>query len=378
MDGQERVLPLFLKRMNIPGDEHVSCYDMCRAAEKVSGDDTMTGAQDIRGLWRLYPRTSEARQTLLMQGIELRGVRLELLSENPYSIRTIVHRNGVRYGYERPTTRLWISDLPISVADSEIELSLSKINVELRSVIKRERARNKEGKMTHYETGRRYVFISIPTDPLEKDLKIAIFKATLYHKEMKQVRKRYCYNCLQEGHLKGDCENEVVCVTCKTPGHKKNDPQCPGSGDWSTDDEIENINEEEVTFGDVGAVGGAAVSTSVTSTEPTLATSLPTLSAPSTSTSPSHMAPPKPPRGRSPTRASKRGMRSAQVPVKNAFEVLTQYSRSRSTSTKRKQDESTEDPPNKTLKPNDEVADVAEVAEDKDASTEEPSNVTDT
>ena len=144
----EGVLPLFLKRSDIPGDDFISCYEMCTACEDVSGKDTMSGAQGIRGLWRLYPSNNDARQTLLMQGIELKGVKLTLHNDNPFSVRTYINRNGTRYYYERPTTRLWISDLPLSVADSEIELSLGKLDVELRSNIRREHARNKNGEMT--------------------------------------------------------------------------------------------------------------------------------------------------------------------------------------------------------------------------------------
>ena len=30
-----------------------------------------------------------------------------------------------------------------------------------------------------------------------------------------------------KGHVRKDCPNETVCYICKTPGHKKGDPECP-------------------------------------------------------------------------------------------------------------------------------------------------------
>ena len=356
----ERVLPLFLKRKDIPGEDFVSCYDMCSACEDISGRDTMAGAQDIRGLWRIYPKTNEARQTLLMQGIELRGVKLSLYNDNPYSVRTHINRNGVRYSYERPTTKLWISDLPLSVADSEIEIALGKLDLELRSTIKRECARNNNGELTHFLTGRRFVSISIPTNPLDKSLRVAGFWATAYHKEMKNVRVLFCHNCLQEGHRKDTCENEVVCSWCKLPGHKKRDPECQLG--WPDLDQADAYSytpptdvQENVMDEEIDAAGGAAA----TAAEPDLNSApfigpLPRPNSPPASQSNSTFkAPPKPQRGRSPRKKNKADKEKGQVTLTNSFDILRSRStsRSRSESLKRTADDSFENQPtNKTAR----------------------------
>ena len=50
-------------------------------------------------------------------------------------------------------------------------------------------ARDKDGKLTNWETGRRFVFITIPRSPLEKDLQVGIFSAEIYYQEMKARRE---------------------------------------------------------------------------------------------------------------------------------------------------------------------------------------------
>ena len=61
---------------------------------------------------------------------------------------------------EKPSTKVCVDDLPISVADSEIEFALNKLGVELRSEIKKERAHDTDNKLTRFLTGRRFVYIT--------------------------------------------------------------------------------------------------------------------------------------------------------------------------------------------------------------------------
>ena len=227
------VQPVFIRARSIPGDEHASTLEICRAAEHVSGDNTILGAQRIRSLWRIYPITEDARQTLIVEGISLRGVRLEICRENPY----VVHDDGT----ERPVTKVWVGGVPISVADSEIEHALTRIGCEIRSDMKRECARNPDGGLTRFLTGRRFVFITRPTQPFEKFFQVIDFRATLYHKEQPRYddRPRTCNNCLQNGHTSRECTNEVVCHACNNPGHRRGDPRCDAIS--QRDDEEDNV-----------------------------------------------------------------------------------------------------------------------------------------
>lgn len=216
------VNPVFLKNKDIPDSstKYPSVLEICLAAEKVSGRSSIVGAQEIRGLWRIYPETKEARTALLVKGVTVRNVVLQVSNTNPYILRDDADE-------EKPSTKVWIDEIPISVADSEIEHSLVKIGCELRSAIKSERARDADGKLTRFLTGRRFVFITVPAAPLDKTLKVSFFTAKLYHREQRQARKTViCSKCLGEGHHVSACENDIVCRTCKKTGHKRGDPVC--------------------------------------------------------------------------------------------------------------------------------------------------------
>ena len=65
------VNPVFLKSRDIPTLEsgEPAITEVCAAAERVAGPGSIDGAQNISGLWRIYPMTKEARNTLLIQGL---------------------------------------------------------------------------------------------------------------------------------------------------------------------------------------------------------------------------------------------------------------------------------------------------------------------
>lgn len=219
------VKPLFVRVRDLPSSDKYdySVVELCKACEKVSGTHSMEGAQRIGGLWRLYPAKLEARAALLVQGIALSGVHVELMDSNPF----LVKGSG---GQEVPTTRVIISDVPLSYSNEEIEEALIKLSCQLMSPIRYECARDDHGKLTRWKTGRRFVFITIPASPLPREVDVGRFKAKLYHREQRallQESNSVCYNCLEKGHFSFSCVNEVVCRTCKRSGHKQNDPRCP-------------------------------------------------------------------------------------------------------------------------------------------------------
>ena len=209
------VEPVFARVHDTP--EGTGVLEMCMAAENVSGRDTVAGAQRIRGLWRVYPKTSEARTTLLINGVELAGRALNLCDKNPFAYPEMSNN--------KPTTRLYIQDVPISVADDDIVTAIEKLGVKLLSPLKMERARNKDGKLTRFLTGRRFGLIELPAKPLEREVQLGLFRMTLFYKEMKQQQK--CGNCLQTGHMAKFCTNATVCRACKQSGHKANEGLCP-------------------------------------------------------------------------------------------------------------------------------------------------------
>ena len=90
-----------------------------------------------------------------------------------------------------------------------------------------EKIRDRDGKLTHFLTGRRFVFINAPLKPLGKSVKIRGFTARLYHKEqLKDKREAECTRCLACGHRVWQCVNDIVCRQCRTCGHRMGDSVC--------------------------------------------------------------------------------------------------------------------------------------------------------
>ena len=205
--------PVFLKAEDLASETNV--LELCVAAERISGRETIAGAQRIRGLWRVYPLTREAQTSLLVSGVELHGQTVVCFNKNPYILRG---------GSEAPTTKLYISDIPISVDNGEIR-NLERLGCTIRSPLVSERARNKDGKLTRFLTGRRFVFIEIPSSPLQRSVEVGPFRATLYHKEMKSKDPK-CGKCLQTGHVASTCNSNIVCRSCFKSGHMAKDGKC--------------------------------------------------------------------------------------------------------------------------------------------------------
>ena len=103
----------------------------------MSGTETILGAQEIRGLWRVYPLTRTARNKLLIDNLTLRQKTVQVYDNNPFIVK-----GGS--GEEVPVTKVWISDIPISVDGKDIETALVRLGCVLRSSLINEMIRNKE------------------------------------------------------------------------------------------------------------------------------------------------------------------------------------------------------------------------------------------
>eukprot|EP00745_Piridium_sociabile_P024993 TRINITY_DN39581_c0_g2_i1.p1 TRINITY_DN39581_c0_g2~~TRINITY_DN39581_c0_g2_i1.p1 ORF type:complete len:415 (+),score=49.06 TRINITY_DN39581_c0_g2_i1:137-1246(+) len=248
------VNPVFVKSKDIPdsANKRPMVLEMCLAAEKSGGQGSVVGAQQIHGLWRIYPATTGARSQLLIQGMTVRGVVIQLSNTNPFILRS-------DSGQEKPSTKVWVDNVPISVADTEIEHALVKVGCELRSTVKADRARDMDNKLTRFLTGRRFVFITVPSVPLEKTLKINLFTASIYHREQRQVSKKpvICSRCLEENHHASMCQKDIVCRECGQEGHKRGDPACQFSVTVTPDANRETDADRENTSGNGEATQSA-------------------------------------------------------------------------------------------------------------------------
>ena len=223
----KHVEPVFFSKRDLPFtrddiSRSLEALEICVAAELVSSKETVTAAQEIKGLWRLYPTTREARNKLLVAGLTLKGTSIRLYDKNPYILRN-------QSGQEIPATKVYVSDIPLSCDNKDIETALIRLGCVLRSQVMYEKIRNKDGKLTRFYTGRRFVFINVPAKPLDTSVTIGGFRAALYHKEQpkKSSMQATCGRCLTLGHWASECTaTEPVCRACGKSGHKRGDPLC--------------------------------------------------------------------------------------------------------------------------------------------------------
>ena len=214
---------VYVKCRDIPSSDYDFRYtslDICVAAEQLTGRDTVEGCINSKGLLRLQPKTRTARNLILTTGLKLYDTSINVYDKNPF----LRNEGATR---ETPSTRLVIGDIPFTLADSEIESALVRVGCDLRSSIMDEKVRYRDGKLSKFKSGRKFVFITVPTRPLERSLTIGGITASIFHKEQ-NIKPRPCSNCLQDGHAAHSCHNDVVCLQCKLPGHRKGDPRCPG------------------------------------------------------------------------------------------------------------------------------------------------------
>lgn len=227
-----RSLPVFIHSKSLPSDntntKPFTVHEICSACEKVCGHNSIVGAQRIGSLWRIYPSTNDSRVKLLISGFKLRGYSITVCDKNPF---LVVTANGEE---EVKTTKLTVGNLPISFSNKEIEEMILKLGVKPRSQLFMERDRDESGGLTRWLTGRRFMYIEVPARPLPFKVDLGPFKASLFHLEQKVNQPKQCSRCLQPGHLSPHCPNDVICLACKKPGHKRGSPSCSAVVDPDT------------------------------------------------------------------------------------------------------------------------------------------------
>ena len=91
------VNPLYVRARDLP--EGTTIRELCLAAEDVSGNKTIDGAQLLNGLYKLYALKDNARTDLLLAGMSVRG---KAVTSNPYQVMD-------DSGKAKPTTRLLVT-----------------------------------------------------------------------------------------------------------------------------------------------------------------------------------------------------------------------------------------------------------------------------
>ncbi|XP_066267524.1 uncharacterized protein [Branchiostoma lanceolatum] len=233
------VKPVYMKysEATTRGERWLSTREICGAAEKIAGYETMEGAQLVGGLWRLYAKSRAARTALLAEGLTLRGRKIPLYDHNPF----IVDGQGEN---TTPTTRVTIKGIPLSADDRDIVKSLERFGCKLRSAVMYEKDRDEDKKLTRWKNGNRFVFIEIPAEPLPAKMTFCNFRGVVKHREQhyRKPEDMTCGKCLLKGHYSKICPNDIVCRDCGMSGH----PDCQFLTAQHREAEIPSPSAEDV------------------------------------------------------------------------------------------------------------------------------------
>ena len=155
---------LFVQAKDLPKyDKQIYGLKIYHAVEAVTGGlDKSECVQKIRGLWRLTMKDSLSRATILTKGLTIRGYHVNVLSKNPF-----LSPEG------EETVRLRINNIPYSVSHETIKNKLKSIGVVFTNDIQWEMYKDDNKGMLSCKTGRRFVSISPPKNPLPKSILIA-------------------------------------------------------------------------------------------------------------------------------------------------------------------------------------------------------------
>ena len=107
----------------------------------------------------MYPLTRTDRNMLLIDSLTLRQQTVQVHDKNPFIVR-------IGSGEEVPVTKVWISDIPMSIDGKDIETALVRLGCGMKSSLINEKIRYKDGNLTRFLTGPRFVFFNIPDRPL--------------------------------------------------------------------------------------------------------------------------------------------------------------------------------------------------------------------
>lgn len=173
MSTKESVPAVFFFSNQISDD--LNGLDVCKACQRVAGPRTIVGAQKLQGLYRIYPASNSARDILLVKGVSIDGNHIPILGTNPRVVDT------------QDTVKVIIGKVPLSVSNDEIMAALESVDgLVPRSQLKEEFYREKDGRLTAFKSGRRFIYVDTPSRPLPRTLQVSIWRASLYHRGQRE------------------------------------------------------------------------------------------------------------------------------------------------------------------------------------------------
>ena len=221
------ILPVFIKHsdMGLTMQQQVNTYDICKELFKVVDQETIRTVQRVRGLWRIYLKTEDARMKLMVQGFCWKSRSVRIYDKNPYHATTTLPDPSIK------TVKVIISNLPESVENNEIEAMLKRMGCKIEAKLREEFIRDDDGKITSIRNGNRSILVEeehIQSNPLPRFAFCGNWKCNIFYRNQPRNQKRdvTCYHCGQVGHTQKQCKNERQCKACHQYGHIEGTENC--------------------------------------------------------------------------------------------------------------------------------------------------------
>ena len=132
-------------------DTALTTYDVCMSVSKIVGKSLVDGAQNIRGVWRIYLSDRPARLNLCVKRlINIKRVSVPVFDKNPSITKQL--------SPDEKREKIPIKDILLSIASQEIEQYLKDKNVGLVTDVKFAHERDPNGQLTSFKNGDRYIY----------------------------------------------------------------------------------------------------------------------------------------------------------------------------------------------------------------------------
>ena len=135
--------------------------EIVRAIQDTGKLEDIICCQKSQGIWRITTKTKSDRAKLLLSGITIRGHAITVLGSSPRLV------NGME------TIRLNIGNVPYEPPDTDVQAALDILGLKFGSSIQYEFYKDEKKNPTKVKTGRRWVPIVKPSQPLPEWIKVA-------------------------------------------------------------------------------------------------------------------------------------------------------------------------------------------------------------
>ncbi len=179
--------------------------------------------QRIKNLWRIYPKSFEAKIKLTTEGINIDGKNITIHNANPFATGAPIDHSGVQMA------RILLRDLPLSASNSVIQEFLERrFNIKLATELKYSFYRDKNSQLTDMYNGDRFAFVhpSYLKHPLPRYSQCGIWNFRIFHDEQFKDKGKLCYNCYSTEHYQSECKSVPLCRICRKPDHEPGDSLC--------------------------------------------------------------------------------------------------------------------------------------------------------